>query len=1008
MKKYWRSIEEYKSQLATEQDGNLPPQATFSADHLEGGEDADSHSRRDFLKMLGFGLGYVGLVSSCEMPVRKAIPYLNQPEQVVPGVSNFYATSYFDGHDYCSLLVKSRDGRPIKIEGNVMSPVTKGGTHARVQASVLDLYDMNRLKGPMKNNQAASWETIDQEVSEKLESINASGERIVILSHTVISPATVRLINQFKEKYPTTEWVVYDSISSSAILMANQENFNIRAIPDYHFDRADLIVSFNADFLGNWLSPVEYTKDYVRKRRLTDAETEMARHYQFESWMSLTGSKADYRIPIKPSEEGVILMNLYNAIAMAKGAPEYQSSPPPIDLTKVTNELLASEGHSLVVCGTNDPDLQKIVNAINYLLGNYGETIDFDHPLMTRQGCDQKLSTLVEDMNSGNVGAIILYNVNPVYDYPESEKFINGMKNTGLSISLSDRLDESAQNCHYICTDCHYLESWNDAEPKKGIYSMQQPLIRKVFDSRQAQESFMKWIGLEPDFLTYLEKFWKEEMFLRQDRFLLPSEFWNHAVHDGVVELKADPPDIEYSATELKIPTSVPGDGYELVLYEKIGVGTGKNANNPWLQELPDPITRSTWDNYLCVPPSLADDQGWEQGDVVAVSGSVELPVLVQPGQPEGTVAVALGYGRTSAGKVANGIGKNAYPLMTFHNGTKRATGERVKPGRVPGKNQPLALVQMHHTMEGRAIVREATLAEWKNSPDAGNEMHMDVVKQNLTLYEIPVYDGFHWGMAINLNACTGCGNCVISCQAENNVAVIGKEQVMNNRIMHWIRIDRYYSEMADNPEVMHQPVMCQHCDNAPCENVCPVAATPHSSEGLNQMSYNRCIGTRYCLNNCPYKVRRFNWFRYTDNQEFDFHMNDPVGKLVLNPDVTVRSRGVIEKCSFCVQRINEAKLKAKLENRQLKDGELKTACQQSCPGDAIVFGDMNDPGSEIGKLLVNPRTYQLLEQLHTLPSVNYLTRIWNKETVDKKENYRRTPYDPKHGAHGKEGSHGS
>jgi molybdopterin-containing oxidoreductase family iron-sulfur binding subunit len=325
----------------------------------------------------------------------------------------------------------------------------------------------------------------------------------------------------------------------------------------------------------------------------------------------------------------------------------------------------------------------------------------------------------------------------------------------------------------------------------------------------------------------------------------------------------------------------------------------------------------------------------------------------------------------------------------------------------VGGKKHPLALVQMHHTMEGRAIVREATLDEWKESPDAGNEMHMDVVKQNLTLYDIPVYDGFHWGMAINLNACTGCGNCVISCQAENNVAVIGKEQVMNNRIMHWIRIDRYYSEMADNPEVMHQPVMCQHCDNAPCENVCPVAATPHSSEGLNQMSYNRCIGTRYCLNNCPYKVRRFNWFRFTDNEEFDFHMNDPVGKLVLNPDVTVRSRGVIEKCSFCIQRINEAKLKAKLENRQMEDGELKTACQQSCPGDAIIFGDMNNPDSEIGKLLTNPRTYQLLEQLHTLPSVNYLTRIWNKETEDKKENYKRTPYESSHGGgHGHEETH--
>ena len=1004
MKTYWRSIEEYKSQLAREQGGQVP-QSSFSTDDLEKKDNTGQPSRRDFLKMLGFGLGYVSLVSSCEMPVRKAIPYLDQPEELVPGVSNYYATSYFDGHDYCSLLVKSRDGRPIKIEGNLLSPVTKGGTHARVQASVLDLYDMNRLKGPMKNNQEASWEEVDGEIAGKLAAVASEGGKIVILSHTLISPATTRLIGEFREKYPATEWIAYDSISASAMLMANQENFGIRALPDYHFDKADLIVGFNADFLGNWLSPVEYTKGYSKKRRLLQGETEIARHYQFESWFSLTGSKADYRTPIRPSEEGIILMNIYNDVANAKGAPSYPAPASPVDLTRVTQELMANEGRSLVVSGTNDPDIQKMVNAINYLLGNYGKTMDFDRPLMVRQGCDRKMAALAEDMDAGNVGALILYDVNPLYDYPEADKFFGALKKVGLTVSLADRLDETTRACQYVCPDSHYLESWNDAEPKKGMYSMQQPLINKVFNSRQAQESLLKWMGKEPDFLAYLEKFWMDEMFTKQVRFLSAREFWNHAVHDGVFELEMDAANLDYTPVDLKVPATAKGEGFELVLYEKIGTGTGRNANNPWLQELPDPITRSTWDNYVCVSTGYADEMGWEQGDVVTVAEGLELPVLVQPGQPEGTVAIALGYGRTNAGKVANGIGRNAYPLMTLTGGTKRTVGRRVTLERVQGKKYPLALVQMHHTMEGRAIVREATLEEWKNSPDAGNEMHMDVVKQNLTLYEIPVYDGFHWGMAINLNACTGCSNCVISCQAENNVAVIGKEQVMNNRIMHWIRIDRYYSEMADNPEVMHQPVMCQHCDNAPCENVCPVAATPHSSEGLNQMSYNRCIGTRYCLNNCPYKVRRFNWFRYTDNDQFDFNMNDPVGKLVLNPDVTVRSRGVIEKCSFCVQRINEVKLKAKLENRQVKDGELKTACQQSCPGDAIVFGDMNDPNSEVGQLLVNPRTYQLLEQLHTLPSVNYLTKIWNKDPEDKKVNYRRTPYVP-HSAHGQKDEH--
>ena len=409
---------------------------------------------------------------------------------------------------------------------------------------------------------------------------------------------------------------------------------------------------------------------------------------------------------------------------------------------------------------------------------------------------------------------------------------------------------------------------------------------------------------------------------------------------------------------------------------------------------MPDPVSTGTWDNYVCISPDYARAEGLKNEDVVNIDGLFDLPVLVQPGQPDGCIAIALGYGRTSAGKVANGIGQNVNRLALMLNENRRQSGRRVK---ITKTGKTYALTQSHHTMEKRAIVREATLEEYKKSPNAGNEMHMDVVKQNLTLYEIPKFDGFHWGMAINLNSCVGCGNCVISCQAENNVAIIGKEQVRKRRIMHWIRIDRYYSDEASNPEVVHQPVMCQQCDNAPCENVCPVAATPHSSEGLNQMAYNRCIGTRYCMNNCPYKVRRFNWFQYVNNDKFDYDMNNDYGKLVLNPDVVVRERGVVEKCSFCVQRIQEKKLNAKMEMRELRDGEIQTACQQSCPGDAIVFGDMNDPNSEISGLLTNPRTYQLLEQLHTLPSVNYMTKIWNKDLKDKKVNYKRTPYEPRH-----------
>ena len=443
----------------------------------------------------------------------------------------------------------------------------------------------------------------------------------------------------------------------------------------------------------------------------------------------------------------------------------------------------------------------------------------------------------------------------------------------------------------------------------------------------------------------------------------------------------ADQPD--FLETSLASPTSSSGDGLELMLYEKISLGTGKYANNPWLQELPDPISKATWDNYICLSPKYAKEYGLENEDVVSVNGKFDIPVLVQAGQAYGSCSIALGYGRTRAGKVADNLGVNAFSFISRANGLCNFSGSIVSISKVPGKKHQFALTQVHHSMEGRAIVRESTLSEYKNDPAAGNKMHLGFIKQNASLYQQPEFNGFRWGLAINLNACVGCGNCVISCQAENNISVIGKEQVRNRRIMHWMRIDRYYSEDMENPEVVHQPVMCQHCDNAPCENVCPVAATPHSDEGLNQMIYNRCIGTRYCMNNCPYRVRRFNWFELVNNDEFDYNMNSDLGKMVLNPDVTVRSRGVVEKCSFCVQRIQEKKLQAKKENRQLEDGEIKMACEQSCPADAIVFGNMLDPESRVSKIIDKPGTYQLLEYLHTLPSVNYSTKIRNKREVD-------------------------
>jgi MoCo/4Fe-4S cofactor protein with predicted Tat translocation signal len=988
IKQYWRSLEEYQG-VTPQEPGHekLQPQKEFSAEGQELDDNPLRPSRRDFLKMLGFTVGYAALANSCEMPVRKAIPYLSQPEEITPGIANYYASTFFDGHDYCSILVKSREGRPIKIEGNTLSKLTRGGTNARVQASVLSLYDQARLKEPKKDNQDATWQVLDQEITDKLKSISGINGKIVILSPTIISPSTRKAIEDFKVAYPTAEWVMYDTVSAAGLLDASEANFGTRALPSYHFDKASLIVGFNADFLGNWILPVQYARDYTKGRKLIN-ENKMSRHIQYESYMSLTGSNADTRVQMKPSEELVILLNLFNELSGRKGLQPVNVAASPVDIKPLAKELLDNEGKSLVISGTNDFYIQAAVNQINNILGNYGATLDMS-PVLLRQGSDREMTRIVDEMNAGGIKAMILYGVNPAYDYTEPEKFINGMKKCDLTVSFSDTLDETALLCKYICPDNHYLESWNDAEPRKNSFSLAQPVINHIFNTRQAQESLLKWSGQETTFYDYIRAYWEKEIFPKQSDILSYDQFWNKSLQDGVAGIvDSELSIVDFKAVDLNQASFENNTGLELVLYEKIGLGTGSHANNPWLQELPDPISKAVWDNYVCVSPSFAEEHDLKNEDVVKINGDLELPVLVQPGQHKDTVGIAIGYGRSSAGKVADGIGKNVFSLAVLKNGYRQFNGKIVTLDKVSGATYPLATTQTHHTMEGRAIIRESTLEQWNENPNAGNEMHEEITKQNETLYNLPVFDSYHWSMAINLNACIGCGNCEVACQVENNIAVIGKQEVKNRRIMHWIRIDRYYSEEVDNPEVTHMPVMCQHCDNAPCENVCPVAATPHSSEGLNQMVYNRCIGTRYCMNNCPYRVRRFNWFNYLNEKHFNYNLGNEQEKMVLNPDVTVRSRGVVEKCSMCIQRIQEQKLKAKIENREVLEGDIKTACQQSCPGDAIVFGDIKDPNSEVAKLNQNPRTYQLLEQLHTLPSLSYITKIRNMDPKDKKRNY--------------------
>ncbi len=978
-KKYWQSLENYKDKKKDAMSGK-ETMPEFSIDGLDESEVKGTSSRRDFLKMMGFSVGAVALVSSCQMPVRKAIPLLNRPQELIPGVPNYYASTFYDGNEYCSILVKTRESRPIKIEGNELSPVSQRGTTARVQASVLNLYDDERLKGPYREGKKSNWKTIDNEIKAKLETLKTDNKNVVLITSTVISPTTRKLIGEFIEKYPNVKWVQFDSVTMSAMRKANETNFSKAIIPFYHFENADVIVGFNADFLGTWLMPVTFSKQFSKGRKIKDGQTKMSRFYQFESNMSLTGSNADYRYQIKPSEEAAVLLKLYNILAVKSGISSFNGPSVKTDVSKVANDLLKAKGKSLVVSGTNDLQIQLIVNAINNLLENYGKTIDLNTPVNLKQGLEEDMMQAMNDIKSGKVGGVLFYNVNPAYDCIHHNKFIKAIKKLPLKVSFSTTMDETAALCDYVCTDNNYLESWDDAEPANGFYSIMQPAIRPIFDTRQFQDSLLEWLNAGKSFNDYLEDNWKNTLFTKQNKFTDFDKFWFKCKQDGVftvdIEATGQP---EYKTVDLK--SSKPSNkGIELALYEKVSIGTGKYANNPWLQEMPDPISTATWDNYVTVSPLFAKTNGLKQEDVVTINDKLELPILIQPGQAENTVGIALGYGRTNAGKVGNGVGKNVYELVNTANGTKNMLGTLVSIKKT-SKTYSLALTQTHHVMEGRPIVRETVLGSFIKNPSAGNEEHEKFLKtENFSLYPPPKFDAFQWGLSIDLNSCTGCSNCLISCQVENNIAVVGKEQVKLGRIMHWIRVDRYYSEMDSDPEVFHMPVMCQQCDNAPCENVCPVAALSHSDEGLSQVTYNRCIGTRYCMNNCPYKARRFNWYEFVNNNKFDYNMNSELGKLVLNPDVTVRQRGVVEKCSFCVQRIQEKKLTAKSENRELDDGEIITACQQSCPTDAIQFGNLLDKNSEVSKSNETGRMYHLLESLHTLPSTSYLTKVRNKE----------------------------
>ncbi|MFA7687886.1 MAG: TAT-variant-translocated molybdopterin oxidoreductase [Moheibacter sp.] len=1048
-KKYWRSFEELNDQSLTEQLASKEFAEEIPVEEFIGNNKAmeeSQTSRRDFLKFLGFSTAAVTL-AACEAPVIKSIPYVVKPDNVTPGVPTWYASTIFDGYDYANVLVKTREGRPIRINAN-KSAKYFGSTSARIQASVLSLYDSDKVRGPlMKANNKftyTSWTKLDERVMAGLES--SAGKKIVILTSSLPSPTTKKLIQEFKTLYPNAEHVVQDAVNYSPALDAAEEIYGQRVLPFYDLSTAELVVSFNADFLGDY-NGGGMEGGYAMARK---PGKNMLRHIQVESNLSMTGANADSRYPMKQTAVLKTLAEVYKGLT--SGTSDKTASA-------ILKEIRA-KGSKAVVMADGNKEAFALCFAINQLINS--EAVSKDKAVLLKESNDKAFNQFLTDAKSGNIGVLFTFQVNPVYNHHRSKEIVTAFSKIGLKVALSEKHDETADLADVIAPVPHGLESWNDINPITGVYSLQQPTIQRIFNTRQFQDSLLAWMkgaveetdagetlvtNQDPnqvelvmpkssyrqpatEYYKYLKANWEES--------ILPQMGYsfNQALYNGFNEAMES---ISLTASGSAAAaadklSSVKTTEWELQLYTKCGIGDGTQANNPWLQELPDPVTRVSWDNYLTLNPNDAEKfniktsenanvkNGRMQfdGDFVDITANgitlEKVPVFIQPGQAIGTVGLALGYGRNKGGKVSFGVGVNAFPV--YFDGNLSISNVQISRSH-EGEKHEFACMQMQNTLMGRyEIARQATLEDFINKPtEEWNEPAvMPTWRGTSPVGEVDIWRshdrsfGPHFNLSVDLNACTGCGACIVACQAENNTAVVGKEEMRMSRDMYWLRIDRYYSDVTDNtltqkvaleddlleagqykklikpgaenPDVIFQPMMCQHCNHAPCETVCPVAATSHGKQGQNMMAYNRCVGTRYCANNCPYKVRRFNWFNYAHNDKFDFNMNDDLGRMVLNPDVVVRTRGVMEKCSFCIQNTQAAIMKAKKEGRRVTDEEFKetAACAAACGTGALVFGDVNDAESDISRLSEDKRVYRVIEELGTKPNVFYHVKVKNRE----------------------------
>jgi Fe-S-cluster-containing dehydrogenase component len=995
-KTYWKSL--------AERDGTAPE----ALPHDPHGSDPQGMSRRRFLEAAGFTVSLTAVSGCGRAPTITALPAGVQPEDQIPGRNLHYASTCAGCPAGCGLLVSVRDGRPIKMEGMPKHPLSRGGLCAIGQALPLGLYDSHRLTHPLRDGARCDWQTVDGAVIEQLKTISQRGGAVRFVTASILSPTLKAEIDSFLGPFDDARHVICDPVSCSAILDAHRDTHGARLLPHFRFDRANVIVSFGADFLGTWISPVEFTAAWRSRRTPTPEHPQMSFHVQLEGRMSLTGSNADKRIRLAPDAYGAVLSQLAVRLSELAGEdpPRGTLADAPLsdaDLDELTDRLWQARGESIVVSDSQEIAVQRLVNSINRSLGNYGKTVDIQRPSRQRQGNDAELLQLIDELKDEKVSALFVAGIDWSYNLPNRDSLAQGIQAVPLVVSFAEREDEFASLAGFVCPDHHPLESWLDAEPTAGVLSLTQPTLQPLGGTRSILESLARWSGRTETAHEIVRAYWENNVMPRagQDDF---SSFWDQSLHDGCIEVVERASDVPtYSGASVELVATPAPHGFTLALYSKVGLTDSRHAQNPWLQELPDPVTKVTWDNYVCVSPSLAEEKAITDGDLVRVESPdgdrLELPALVQPGQHDRVLAIALGYGVRGTDRfatvgpewiqsrptVAAGelVGKNAAGFIDIRDQTLRYVRPGVQLTKIGGRRD-LASTQVYdslevpahiapHGAEIRHAVQETTLPAFLADPTAGKPAEHHFADEQLWPEDHPMTK--HWGMVVDLNACTGCSACLIACQSENNVPVVGKDEVRRRRDMHWIRLDRYYSGNGDDVEVSHQPMMCQHCDNAPCETVCPVLATVHGEGGLNQQAYNRCVGTRYCANNCPYKVRRFNWFNYD--------RDDSLQNLALNPDVTVRRRGVMEKCSMCIQRIEEGKIEARRLGEDLIDGAIQTACQQSCPAGAIIFGDMNDADSRVHASLQDPRAYRVLDEFNFRPSVSYLRIVRNHSESD-------------------------